>query len=289
MFNFGGNKVKSITISPSNEYVIWEEKLEDLAKDCALIVSPGCVGLYIVNGALKSTNTPGKWIINSKDEVKDKSQIRLICVNSDKIFEVFCGAGNIPFHDDLIKADGTVAAHGDCKLRISHAWSLYTAFGHAPITASEIDEFAKAKLIEILSGTIAAFMSESYYEDIKARQVEISAYLEKQFKKALINIGLEVDSFALRGITFGEEYLKKRQEYYDNKKRKKEEAYARQNAENELSALADFIKETNTIASQAPAAPQEPEKPDHTNQYCPKCGAKLPSAAKFCSSCGAQL
>lgn len=294
MFNFGGNKVKSITISPSDKYVIWEEKLEDLAKDCDLIVSPGCVGLYIVNGALKSLNTPGKWIINTKDEVKDKSNLTLIAVNSDKLFDVFCGVGNIPYHDLDLEIDGTVGAHGECKLRISHAWALFTSLGRTPITAAEIDEFAKAKLVEIMSSQIAAAVSKYSYDDVKAKQSEISAELEKQIGKAIINIGLEVETFSLRGITFSQEYMDKRQAYFENEKKKKEEKRERRENERaqraELENVISIVNATKNLAPQAPAAaPEAPARPNHTVRYCPKCGAQLPADAKFCSVCGEKL
>lgn len=290
MFNFM-DKVKSINISPSDKYIIWEESTEKLAKNCELNVSPGCVGLYIVNGVLKSVNTPGRWVINSGDEKRDKSNLTLIAVNSDKIFEIFCGTGNIPYHDYDIDIDATIGAHGDCKLRISNPWMLYTAFGHAPITAEEIDSFAKSKLIEIMSSQISAAANKYSYEDIKAKQSEISTELEKQFGKTLIDIGLEVASFSLRGINFDQEYMEKRQWHFDNEKRIKEEKRARREAERAQRAEADILV---TIASATqnntpPAPPAPPAAPNHTVQFCPQCGTKLAAEAKFCSNCGKHL
>jgi hypothetical protein len=290
MFNF--DKVKSVNISPSDKYIIWEENTENLAKDCDLNVSPGCVGLYIVNGVLKSVNTPGRWIINSRDEKRDKAKLTLIAVNSDKIFEIFCGTGNIPYHDYDIDIDATVGAHGDCKLRISNPWLLYTSFGHAPISAEEIDSFAKSKLIEIMSSQLAGAAGKYSYEDIKAKQSEISAELEKQFGKALIDIGLEVASFSLRGITFDQDYLDKRQWHFDNEKRIKEEKRARREKEREQrNEIENIVTLTNATKNNTPPAPAPaaPSAPNHTAQFCPQCGTKLIATAKFCSNCGKKL
>ena len=43
------------------------------------------------------------------------------------------------------------------------------------------------------------------------------------------------------------------------------------------------------VAVAAVPAPAAPVAPNHTVQYCPACGTKLPAAAKFCSGCGTKL
>ena len=48
MFNFG-NKIKSVSIGPSTEYIIWEQNIEEIGRDCTLTVGSGCVGIYIVD------------------------------------------------------------------------------------------------------------------------------------------------------------------------------------------------------------------------------------------------
>ena len=289
-------KIKNITIAPSNEYVIWNVDLENIVRDTTLTVSAGCVGLYIVDGVLKSVNTPGRWVIKSKDEEKKKSALQLIGVNSDKVFEIFCGVGNIPWHDYVIKIDGKVGAHGDCKLRIASPWALYTTFGHAPITATEIDEFAKAKLVEIMSSSIAAAIEKYDYEGIRSAQSTISAELEKQIGNALFSIGLEVSSFSIRGMTFDQEYLDKRQWHFDNKKRLEAEEDAQRAEERRRRAEANIMsayKNNVPAAPQtpptpaAPAAPAAPTAP--AARFCSQCGTKHDANAKFCPNCGRKV
>ena len=285
---FNNDKIKEVTISPNNKYVIWSEDLENVARDAKLTVSAGCVGLYIVNGVLKSVNTPGRWVINSRDE--KSSNLQLIGVNSDKVFEIFCGVGNIPWHDYVIKIDGKLGAHGDCKLRIASPWALYTTFGHAPITAEEIDEYAKGKLVEIMSSNMAAAIEKYDYESIKSAQSTISAELEKQIGKSLFDIGLEVVNFAIRGITFDQDYLDRRQAHFDEKKRLEAEEDARRIRIREQRAEAEMINALNAHANDAPpTAPAAPAAPNHTVQFCPMCGTKLPAGVKFCSNCGKKL
>lgn len=290
---FKNDKIKEVTIAPNNRYVIWAEDLENVAKEANLTVSAGCVGLYIVNGVLKSVNTPGRWIIKTKEEEKNKSNLQLIGVNSDKVFEIFCGVGNIPFHDYDLDIDATLGSHGDCKLRIASPWALYTTFGHTPITAEEIDEYAKGKLIEIMTSMLSGAASKYDYDQIMSMQTSISTDLEKAFGKALMDIGLEVAGFSVRGISFSPDYLEKRKEHFEREnqfkleKRERREREREQRAENEMMIAlnASHPDPTPTI----PVAPAAPVAPNHTVQYCPACGTKLPAAAKFCSGCGTKL
>ena len=297
MFNFGGNKVKSITISPSDKYVIWEEKLEDLAKDCTLIVNPGCEGLYIVNGALRSNNPPGRWLINSREDVRENSQIKLIGVNSDKVFDVFCGVGNLPWHDYFLQIDAKVGAFGDCKIQISDPWLLFTTIGHTPITATEIDEFAKSKLIEIMGSHIAKAVEKYDYQGINSKKSEISDVLAREVATTLFNYGIKVVSFSIRGINFDEEYLKKREKHFDDEHEANAAEEERRRKEREMRSEAEFITSImnagSSVAPQAPSpspiTPIANQSPNHTTQFCPQCGTQLPATAKFCSNCGRDL
>ena len=81
-------KVKSVTIKVNNDYVIWNENIEDIVRDATLIVEPGCVGIYIVDGMLKSVNPAGKWLLKSKEEDKKKSALQLRREDSAVLFWV---------------------------------------------------------------------------------------------------------------------------------------------------------------------------------------------------------
>ncbi len=286
---FNNDKIKEVVIAPNSQYVIWSENLDNVARDAKLTVSAGCVGLYIVNGVLKSVNTPGRWVIKSRDEEKSKSNLQLIGVNSDKVFEIFCGVGNIPFHDYDIDIDATLGSHGDCKLRIASPWALYTTFGHAPITSEEIDEYAKGKLIEIMTSQLSGAASKYDYDQIMSMQSTISTDLEKAFGKALMDIGLEVAGFSVRGISFSPDYLEKRKEHFENEKRFKQEKRERREREREQRTEAEVVAIMNANSNNTPPAPAAPVTPNHTVQYCPMCGTKLPAGVKFCSNCGKKL
>ena len=293
MFNFG-NKIKSVSIGPSTEYIIWEQNIEEIGRDCTLNVGSGCVGIYIVDGVLKSVNTPGRWVIKSKDEDKAGAKLQLIGVNTDKVFEIFCGVGNIPCHDYDLDIEATLGAHGDCQIRITHPWSLYNTFGHAPITADEIDGFVKAKLVEIMTSLLSEAGSKYDYDRIKSMQTEISNELEKKFAKYLLSIGLEVVSFSLRGINFDEDYINKRQEYFDRQNKIKQDKRERREAERmqraEIDNIIALTEAANRVAPQAPAAPAAPQNDlNQPVQYCPKCGTKTLKTSSFCPGCGQKL
>ena len=137
------------------------------------------------------------------------------------------------------------------------------------------------------------------YDEITSRQSDIADAIQKKFAKELINIGIEVSSFALQGIRFNDEYIAQRDMHFMNEKTKKEakviareeERRRRAELDNVISIAQATAGMTPPAAPVAPAAPATPAAPaqDHTIQFCTKCGTKLPAAAKFCSGCGNKL
>ena len=69
-------KIKNVVVSSNETYVIWSENIDEIARDTTLNVEAGCIALYIVNGVLKSINTPGRWLIKSKEEEKSKPSLK---------------------------------------------------------------------------------------------------------------------------------------------------------------------------------------------------------------------
>ena len=286
-------KVKNVTIKVNDKYVIWNEDLTDIVRDCTLIVEPGCVGIYIVDGMMKNVNPAGKWLLKSKEEDKNNSALQLIGVNTDKAFEIRCGAGNIPFKDYEINAETTVGAHGVCKIKIAQPWTLYTTMGKANVTAEEIDQYMKMKMGEIMTSTLAEVLQNYDYNTISTQQSEIADKLAKKCAIKLNDIGVQAEDFTLAGIKFTEEYQAKRKDYFDEQNRKKAEKAARREKEREAQAehdrLMDIVNSTaamniNSNTPQAPAAPQN--NFNNAIRFCPSCGREKASNAQFCSHCG---
>lgn len=300
-------KVKNIVVSSNKNYVIWSENLENIVRDTTLIVDSGCVALYIVNGVLKSINTPGRWVIKSKEEDKSNSNLQLICVNTDKTFDICCGVGMIPFKDFELNVETTVGAHGECKIRITQPWALYTTLGHSEITAEEIDTYVKLKMSEIMTARLSEVLQHYDYTNVMTQQSAIAADLEKKFSQKLNDIGVEVCSFALAGIMFPESYQNQRKEFFEGQNRKKEEKEERRNREREqraeidnIVAIANATRDLNTNANNNNNnnnnnqpnynRPPQPTMYDGmTNQavkYCSRCGTKVSQSTAFCPSCG---
>ena len=295
------DKIKSLSVAPSAEYVIWSEDLDNIVRDTTLNVSAGCVALYLVNGVLKSINTPGRWVIKSKTEEKEKSTLQLICVNTDKTFEVCCGVGNIPFKDYELNYETVVGAHGECKIRISQPWPLYTTFGHTPITADEIDAYVKLKLGEIMTTRLAEVLQHYDYNNVMTQQSVIADDLTKKFAQSLNEIGVEVVNFALAGIMFNDEYQEARKNFFDKQNQRKAEKEERRNKEREQRAEIDNIiaitNATKDLNTQAPAQPAAPTfappainvNPNAAVSYCPRCGTKMTQPSIYCPGCGKKL
>jgi len=287
---FGGKKIKSLTINVNDKYIIWEENIEKIARNAELVVSAGCVGIYVVDGVLKNVCPAGKWLLKSKDEEKKKCALRLIGVNMEKVFEIRCGAGNIPFKDTEINAETLVGAHGSCKIKISHPWVLFTTMGKANVTAEEIDQYMKLKLGEIMTTTLAEVLQDYNYSTISTQQSDIANTLAKRCSVKLNDIGVQVEDFVLAGIKFSDEFKGQRAAFFEEENRKKDEKTARREKEREQRAEVDMIASIAkaTQPSNAGAMPT-PFTQNETNQsikYCTKCGVKLPGDAAFCSVCG---
>lgn len=294
-------KIKNIMVAPNADYVVWAEDLSNIVRDTTLMVSSGCVALYIVNGVLKSINIPGRSLIKSKAEEKDNSKLDLICVNVDKVFEMTCEVSGIPFKDSELNYETTVGGRGECKIRIAQPWPLYAAFGRVPLTADDIAANVKLKLNEIMTSRLAEVLQNYDYGSVMTQQSAIAADIEKRFTQSLGDIGLEVVSFALAGISFSEEYQEKRKEFFEMENLRKEQKQQRREKEREqraeidnIIAIANATKDLNP--SQAmPVTPQAPTMYNtsaNVNQgvkYCPSCGTKMDQSAAFCSGCGKKL
>ena len=187
---WGAKKVKSVTISVNDKYIIWEENIEKIVKNTELVVEAGCVGIYVVDGVLKNVCPAGKWLLKSKDEEKKKCALRLIGVNMDKIFEIRCGAGNIPYKDLEINIETLVGAHGSCKIKIAQPWVLFTTMGKVNVTAEEIDQYMKLKLGEIMTATLAEVLQNYDYSTISTQQSDIADTLAKRCAVKLNEIGV---------------------------------------------------------------------------------------------------
>ena len=98
---------------------ILEVNLDNIVRDTLLTVGEGCSALYLVNGSLQSINTSGTWRINTKEEEKSKAQLRLIGVNSDKLYEIMFGVGGIHYKDWELNIETDVGAHGTFRFRRS--------------------------------------------------------------------------------------------------------------------------------------------------------------------------
>lgn len=292
-------KIKDILVAPNSDYVVWAEDLSNIVRDTTLMVSSGCVALYIVNGVLKSINIPGRSLIKSKAEEKDNSKLDLICVNVDKVFEINCGVSGIPFKDSELNYETAVGGRGECKIRITQPWPLYAAFGRVPLTVADIAENVKLKLNEIMTSRLAEVLQHYDYNSVMTQQSTIATDLEKRFMQSLGDIGLEVVSFALAGIVFSDEYQEKRKEFFEMENQRKAEKQQRREKEREqraeidnIIAIANATKDLNP-AQATPVIPQAPTMYNAAatgvNQgvkYCSSCGTKMDQSAAFCSGCG---
>ena len=295
---FGKEKVRHITISTSDKYVMWNIDLSSAVRDTTLEVAPGCLGIYIVNGGLKSVNTPGRWLVKTKEEEKFGYSLQLIGVNADKTYDIPCGVGGIPYKDSELNLETAVGINGHLRIRINQPWALYTSLGKTDISVDDVDEYTRGKTCEIMTTRLAEVLQKYDYQTVNTQLSQISATLTKILTDAFSNCGVGVEDFSVKQIFFNEEYKAKRSEYFDAQNRRKEEKLDRREKERAQRAEIDAL---STLIGSMPA-PSNDNKPaqnytaDAGNvnvnqpvQYCPRCGAKLSSQVQFCPGCGKKL
>ncbi|MDE6666908.1 MAG: zinc-ribbon domain-containing protein [Clostridia bacterium] len=291
-------KLRNIIISASDKYVMWNIDLTSAVRDTTLEVAPGCLGIYIVNGGLKSVNTPGRWIVKSKEEEKFGYSLQLIGVNADKTYDIPCGVGGIPFKDFELNCETAVGLNGHLRIRINQPWALYTNLGKTDITVDDIDEYIRSKTCEVMTTRLAEVLQKYDYQTVNTQLSLISTALTKILSEAFSNYGVGVEDFSLKQIFFNEEYKNKRTEYFDNQNRRKEEKLDRREKERAQRAEIDAL---NSLIGGMPTAPSTEAPAQNANQnagnaginqpvqYCPRCGAKLSSQVQFCPGCGKKL
>lgn len=292
------DKVKEVTISTNDEYVIWNVDVSDVARDATLHVEQGALGIYIVNGATRSVNNAGRWVINSKADEKLGNRIQLVGANADRTYEILCGIGGVPFKDMEINAETVVGAHGECKISVLQPWILCNVLGKTTVKLDDIDTYIRAKLSELMTSSLADVLQKYDYSSINTRLSDISAEMKDKLFDEFEKIGIGIETFSLNGIHFAEDYRQKRTEYFDNVNRKKEEKEARRERERaqraEIDAINSLVGGIQTPSAQANANTAQDLNSNAPGvnvpvKYCSRCGMKLSADSVFCSGCGKKL
>ena len=167
-------KVKKIDVTLNPNYIMWEVNLDNIVRDTLLTVGEGCSALYLVNGSLQSINTSGTWRINTKEEEKSKAQLRLIGVNSDKLYEIMFGVGGIHYKDWELNIETDVGAHGTFRFRMINPWVVFSALGKANITVDDIDEYIIRKVKEQTATQLSNLLQKYDYLSIQTQTEKLS-------------------------------------------------------------------------------------------------------------------
>ena len=148
---------------------------------------------------------------------------------------------------------------------------------------------ARAKLSELMTTSLAEVLGKYDYNSITAKISEISSEMKDKLYDEFEKSGIGIESFALKGVHFNDEYKQKRTEFFDNANRKKEEKEQRRERERAQRAEIDAI---NSLVGNMPNAVPTPGAPSQDSgvnvpvKYCSKCGMKCTADAIFCPGCG---
>ena len=224
--------------------------------------------------------------------------MQLIGVNTEKTFDILCGVGGVPFKDMDLNIETTVGAHGECKIRITQPWTLYTSIGHSNITSDEVDEYVRLKMSEIMTTRLSEVLQRYDYDNIMTQQSKIADDLSGLFAVRMNDIGISVDSFALAGIKFSNDYLDKRRDHFDDENRRKREKEDRRAAERaqraEIDNVISLANATRDLSSQGNQTVNNyynnmGQGGNNQVTYCPRCGTKLAPGTAFCPGCGRKI
>lgn len=282
---FGGNKQeKSVAINVNDKYVMWEVDISNVAYNAEVTIEAGCRAIYLVNGKKEAILMPGRRRINAKEDKRDKNTLRLIGVCAEKNFVVRIGVGGVPYKDWEMNIETTVGTHGDCSVCIQDPYELYKRIGKSDVTQEDVDEFIRSKISELLKTELALVLQNCDYFTVTTEQSHISSQLIQKFKTELFNVGVDCDNFSLKEIFFPEEYSKARKAKEENDKKRKEEKEQRREREREQRAEIDAFNSLNLSNVGGSNTTNNP-----TSGFCPACGSKIPSDAKFCTGCGKKI
>lgn len=277
-------KNKSILVSPSNTYGIWNVPVSDIAVNTEVIIDTGCLVSYAVNGQFRNTYEAGnKIVINEKWEHKSITKLALVAANSEKVFEICCGVGGVPFNDRELETDTVVGTNADMKLRIKDPWKLYTMMGNRDIAESEINDFLRAKLAEILKTELAKQLQFNTYFTLTVQTGKMSETVAELIKRNVLDsygLSMVSNSFALNNFIFQDDYLELRKRAGNSR--------AENNiVEEEVKA----IRKRTRAELEAISAIGEASKPqaEQTGTKCPKCGVEVKKGTNFCPACGAKI
>ena len=280
-------KVKNINLTLNPDYIMWEVNLENIVRDTLLSVGEGCVALYLVNGNLQSVNTAGTWRINTKEEEKSKAKLRLIGVNSDKLYELMFGVGGVPFKDWELNMETMVGAHGTIKFRIINAWAIYAALGKANVTVEDIDDYIKPKIIEQARVQLSLLLQKYDFLSIQTQVEKLSNALFENLVDKFAPWGIEVQSFTLEEIFFNDEYKNKRKDALDAENARK---IAKQERREKARELREDTEAMKAIKGTSNVDEDVSFLVDLLNsKICAVCNTKNSADAKFCSKCGNPL
>ncbi|MBQ8358156.1 MAG: SPFH domain-containing protein [Clostridia bacterium] len=285
----GFKSSKEVTVSRNDQYVMWRVDISDVAYNATLNVETGLMGMYIVNGQLRSMNPAGRSMINPKSEKKEGNKQELIGVSMDKTFDIPCGGGQVPFKDWEYDLEDVVGAHGECRLRILQPWVLYTTLGKADLTAEDLEEYVRPKLVELLRTELAVVLQQLDYLTVTTQLSRISEVLTEKFAAPLETMGLHVEEFSLKKIHFSEDYENARRAVIEQGKQKKQRKEEQREEARKQRAELDVLRELSDMSAKAAQAGQSNAPAPNAGNFCPGCGRTIEGKMLFCPSCGKKL
>lgn len=276
-------QIREITISPSDEFCIWNVDLSNIAYDCVLNVGAGCQALYIKNGTVAARPYQTRGLINEKKEKREGNKLEVIGVNYDKPINVLFGAGGIQYRDkeDREGNETVIGICGECMVRINDAWLLYTKFGNKNVTPSEVNDYVRETCGSILGDKLAAVAQKTSYMQLRSQYEILKQTVKPVIADALFAIGLALEgNLALGELCIPDDYIEKRAKAVDgNRDRlKKEEELREKERERQ-----DDLEALRIISKMGGAGGSAPAK-----AFCPECGMAV-TDQKFCPRCGKKI
>lgn len=287
---FTGKSAKSLVVTPNSDYCIWVIPSNNLAYDTTVTVDSGCQMLYIVNGQVRERVMNRTVVVNPKQDRRLNQMITLVGVNFEKVFEILCGVGQVPYKDREIGYETVVGANADMKVRVNDGWKLYTMFGNRNVKVDEVNDLVRSKCQEIMSTELSKRLQNATYHTLTKGKMEMSNVLEENIAGVLSDMGLYLvnGTFALGDFFFQPDYKKKRMEYgnqqADNQIESERIKMERQKSRMEMQTLEGMAR----ISAQAAAAQSAPTQ-GSSAKFCSNCGKEIAAGAKFCPECGVKL
>ena len=248
----------AITFVGKNEQLFTRVPINELNQKLTLIVPETHNAILLKDGQMLQTLSSGRYLISKFVDVKNEAdcEIEVLFMSKTAKLKLLWGSSQkFLLYDAVVQENYHVGMSGDFEVQIGDPRKcyLYLVGVSYDLTADALQERLMSNVVSCVESVVSEYVekNEIQFNKLSIYKKEMAAKALSVVGKKLSNeYGIAVFSFNISNVIIDEEDLKRLTSDYKNLKKK----------ENEEESV-----------------------------FCPNCGSKILSGARFCSMCGNKL